>query len=131
MTKNLVLTYTTRATGFEKGPGKAYANPSFFSSPRSGVAKVILEGPWPIVEAAYTALGVPVETADGALPLPTGADDVDIPADWEALHWSRPNGAGLSMRALATKVSPTPVLNGEQARAAIKAEQDRREKAAG
>lgn len=124
----LEIIYSRQNTGFTRG--KVYANPRFFSTPRDGVKKVYLDGPWPAVEAAYKALGVPVERLDLA---PTDAEAppppvqpvntaVEIPADWETMPWV---GAP-SMRSLAAQLTDQPVINKAQAVAVITAELQRR-----
>lgn len=136
MSKDIELIYSQQDSGFVQG--RAYSNPRFFSTPRSGVSKVFIVGEWPNIVEAYTALGVPVERLDGPLEAPpapaakpaTGqAEDpgsVVIPDDWKDLAWSKPNEAGLSLRGLASQLSPTPILNKEHAYAAIQNELYRR-----
>lgn len=141
--KPIELVYSTQHTDYIDG--RAYSNPRFFSTPRSGVSKVLLVGDWPNVRAAYEALGIPVERVDAETvteepkaayaPAPLAAlikdafpvldrreieadltalnvdfdpswDDaslmrvrdearaqrdatVEIPADWESLHWTQ------------------------------------------
>lgn len=130
MSKQLELTYSQQAGDFIKG--RAYSNPRFFSTPRSGVSKVFIVGDWPDIVAAYTALGVPVERLDQApaavatvaVPAPAAPVDtgsVQIPDDWRDLPWSRGNG-GLTLRGMASSVSPVPVINSAMAIAAIEAE---------
>ena len=62
MTKTLEIHYSQQADGFV--PGRTYANPRFFSTPRSDATKVFIYGDYPAIEAAYTAKGVPVERGD-------------------------------------------------------------------
>jgi hypothetical protein len=62
MSKTIELIYSQQATDFMEG--RAYSNPRFFSSPRSGVSKVFLVGDWPDIREAYEAIGVPVERLD-------------------------------------------------------------------
>jgi hypothetical protein len=59
MSKTIELIYSQQSTDYI--PGRAYSNPRFFTSPRSGVSKVFLVGDWPDIRAAYENLGVPVE----------------------------------------------------------------------
>lgn len=142
------LIYSQQSTDYM--PGKAYANPRHFSTPREGVTKVYLVGDWPLVREAYEAIDVPVEQLDEAkarcaaagIPgpaqpqtqapaslTPTAPSDVrgsiEIPADWKALPWTAKGGAP-SLRSLASKLSETPVLNKAQGEAAIEAELARR-----
>lgn len=140
MTKEFTILYSQQASGFI--PGQAYANPRFFSSPRSGVSKVFLVGDWPDIRAAYENLGIPVERLDASeaerqasniplapAPVRPAAEDpgsVVIPEGWEALPWSKPGEDGLTLRGLASSVSPAPVLNKAEATAAIEAELIRR-----
>lgn len=60
--KSIELIYSTQATDY--AAGRAYSNPRFFSTPRSGVSKVLLVGDWPNIRAAYEAIGIPVERVD-------------------------------------------------------------------
>lgn len=62
MTKPIELIYSTQAGDFLAG--RAYSNPRFFSTPRTGVSKVLIVGEWPKIVAAYEAMGVPVERLD-------------------------------------------------------------------
>lgn len=140
MSKTIELIYSQQSTDYI--PGRAYSNPRFFTSPRSGVSKVFLVGDWPDIRAAYENLGIPVERLDAseaerqapAIPLSAAppratAEDpgsVVIPEGWEALPWSRPGEDGLTLRGLASSVSPAPVLNKAEAAAAIEAELIRR-----
>lgn len=111
MTGKLELVYSTQRTGYEQG--RAYANPRFFISPRSGIKRVIVVGNFPAVVDAYRAQGVTVvevesghatleEAIAGGRELPGIApggpeanggnvgDDVEIPDEetFEALDWS-------------------------------------------
>lgn len=133
MSKEFTIFYSQQASGFI--PGQAYANPRFFSSPRSGVSKVFLVGDWPDIRAAYENLGVPVERLDASAaeqhasniplaPAPgnTAAEDpgsVVIPDGWQSLHWKK-------VRALANAISPAPVKNSDEAAEVITAELARR-----
>ena len=110
-----------------------FINPRFFSTPRAGVTKVFLVGDWPKIEAAYKALGVPVERLDvapaakpspaAAMPLPTVPEAeraaVAIPEDWRDLSWPQ-------IRSLAAQFASEPVLNKADAVAAVEAELARR-----
>lgn len=143
MSKTLEIYYSQQATDFV--PGRAYSNPRFFSSPRSGVSKVFLVGDWPNIRAAYENLGIPVERLDATeaerkvstiplapAPVVKTAEDpasVVIPDDWKDLGWSKPNDAGLTLRGLASSLSATPILNKEHAHACIEGEVARRERA--
>lgn len=140
MSNTIELIYSQQATDFI--PGRAYSNPRFFTSPRSGVSKVFLVGDWPDIRAAYENLGVPVERLDASeaerqasnIPLAPAPDrpaaedpgSVVIPEGWEALPWSKPGADGLTLRGLASSVSPAPVLNKAEATAAINLELARR-----
>lgn len=130
MTKPIELIYSQQSTGFVAG--RAYSNPRFFTTPRENVSKVFVVGDWPKIVAAYEALGVPVERLDAAptaedKPLPAAPiintadkpEEVVIPEDWEDLTWQK-------LRSLAASVSSTPVKNSDEAKAAIRAELDRR-----
>ena len=79
---DIELIYSQQATDFAEG--RAYSNPRFFSSARSGVSKVFLVGDWPNIQAAYEAMGVPVERLDPeavvAPPPPTAAPSADLTA---------------------------------------------------
>lgn len=126
---DIELIYSQQSTDYVEG--RAYSNPRFYSTPRSGISKVYLVGDWPRIEADYTALGVPVERLDKApVPAPAPAPaaithtaedpgSVVIPDDWEGLPWPK-------LRGLASQVSAEPIKNGEEARAAVRAELDRR-----
>jgi hypothetical protein len=130
MSKPIELIYSQQSSDFVEG--RAYSNPRFYSTPRPGVSKVYLVGDWPKIEADYTALGVPVERLHAApLPAPAPAPaaithtaedpgSVVIPADWDDLPWPK-------LRALASQVSTAPIKNGDEARAAISAELQRRD----
>ncbi len=138
MAKDIELIYSQQNNGFIKG--RAYANPRFFSTPRSGVSKVLIVGSWPNIEEAYAAIGVPVERIGAGdsttvvpevvfTPPPVVAEDpagADIPENWRDLPWSKPGDDGLTIRGVAKAVSPTPVLNKDQAVVAIEAELARR-----
>lgn len=134
MSKTIELIYSQQASDFVAG--RAYSNPRFFTTPRSGVSKVFLVGDWPEIRAAYENMGVPVKQLDAppappAPPngLPKPAEDpaaVVIPADWKDLAWSKPNAEGLTLRGLASSLSATPILNKEHAYACIEGELARR-----
>lgn len=135
MSKPIELIYSQQSSDFIEG--RAYSNPRFFTTPRANVSKVYLVGDWPNIRAAYENMGVPVEQL-GAPPapppppqnIPGPAEDpatVVIPENWSDLLWSRPDiDGGLTLRGLASSVSPTPVLNKAMAKAAIEAELARR-----
>lgn len=139
MTKTLEIHYSQQADGFVEG--RAYANPRFFSTPRNGATKVYIYGEYPNIEAAYLACDVEVVRVDPAPPShvaatvtistarPEDAASVEIPANWRDLPWTQ--GDGLTLRALASSISPTPVLNKKQAAAAVGGELVRRAKALG
>lgn len=131
------LIYSQQSSDFIEG--RAYSNPRFFSTPRGDVSKVLIVGDWPKIEAAYKALGIPVERLDTAstavgvtaaspMALATAEDaaKVTIPDDWTDLPWTQPDERGLTLRSLASSVSAAPILNKKQATAAIKAELARR-----
>ena len=133
------LIYSQQASDFIEG--RAYSNPRFFSTARSDVSRVLIVGDWPRIEAAYKAIGVPVERIDNAgaslgvtaaspMALATVEDaaKVAIPGDWSDLPWTQPDERGITLRSLASSVSPKPILNKAQAKAAIKAELARRAK---
>jgi len=117
--------------------GQAQRNPRFFTEPEAGVSRVVLVGDWPEIEDAYLARGVTVnhygrpelDRKPATTGLITGqAEDpasVPIPDDWQSLPWSQ-TGRGTSLRALASALSPAPILNKRQAVAAISAELARR-----
>lgn len=139
-TGKLELIYSQQASDFIAG--RAYSNPRYFTTPRSGVSKVFLVGDWPNIRAAYENMGVPVERLDATeaerkvsriplapAPAVTAAEDpasVAIPDDWKGLGWSKPNADGLTLRGLASSLSAVPVLNKEHAYAAIEGEIARR-----
>ena len=108
------LTYTERRIGYEKG--KKYANPRYFSDPRSWATRVVIEGRnYPNIVAAYEALGVPVQVVSNK-PLepepapPLNAAGVEIPSDWQSLPWSRPSKpGGLTLRGLVKAIGGTAV----------------------
>lgn len=148
MTKPFEIIYSRQKTNFREGV--AYANPRFFSTPREGVAKVILVGDWPKIEAAYKARGVPVErlaedaeqvvappvvpsAAPASLTPVAPADErgrIYIPEDWRDLPWTQPKAdRDLTLRGLAALFSATPVINKAQAVAAVTAELQRRAEA--
>lgn len=140
MSKTIEIIYSQQSTDFIAG--RAYSNPRFFTSPRSGVSKVFLVGDWPNIRAAYENLGVPVERLDASgaerqaakiplAPAPARATAEDpgsvvIPDGWESLPWSKPGPDGLTLRGLASSISPVPVLNKAEAIAAIDDELARR-----
>ena len=138
MAKELELIYSQQATGFI--PGRAYSNPRFFTSPRSGVSKVYLVGDWPMIRAAYENLGVEVErldasTAEGCAapthiaPPPAPVEDPGsavIPDGWRDLPWSKPGPDGLTIRAVAKSVCAEPSLNKAAAIETIETELARR-----
>jgi hypothetical protein len=115
------------------GPGQVQLNPRHFQAPRADASKVYFIGDWPKIEAAYTALGVPVERLDAApavepppaavMPLPTlpveARAEVEIPQDWRDLSWPQ-------VRSLAAQFASEPVLNKAQAVDAVEAELARR-----
>lgn len=129
MTKPIELIYSQQSSDYV--PGRAYSNPRFFSTPRSGVSKVFVVGDWPNIVAAYEGIGVPVErldappvagAADVTKPVVKAVDDpatVEIPGDWETMHWQK-------IRAIANALSSEPVKNGEEAREIVAAEMKRR-----
>lgn len=130
MSKPIELIYSQQSTGYVEG--RAYSNPRYFSTPRAGVSKVYVVGDWPNIVAAYEAMGVPVERLDVApvgetsrnveRPIVHTAENtgaVAIPDDWEGLAWQK-------LRSLASQVSTTPIKNSDEAKAAIRAELDRR-----
>lgn len=135
------LIYSQQSGDFIKG--RAYANPRFFTTPRSDVAKVFLVGDWPNIRAAYEAQGVPVEQIDegkavAAEPMDRRAPadltpaaptvergSIYIPDNWRDLPWK--GGADvLTIRQVAAAVSDAPVINKAQAVEAIEAELRRR-----
>jgi hypothetical protein len=145
--KQIEVIYSQQSGDFIEG--RAYSNPRFFTTPRSGVSKVYLVGDWPNIEAAYAAIGVPVERLDPVAAIST-VDPKDlalpaspivpavtaeeraktyIPEDWQNLPWTGAADAGLTLRSLAAILSDTPVLNKGQAKKAVQAEIDRRAKA--
>jgi hypothetical protein len=115
------------------GAGRLHLNPRHFGVPEVGATKVFLVGDWPKIEAAYKALGVPVERLDvapaaeaqrtAAMPLPTVPEAergaVEIPADWRDLSWPQ-------VRSLAAQFATEPVLNKAQAVEVVEAELARR-----
>jgi hypothetical protein len=152
--KRFELVYSNQRTGYEAG--RRYANPRFFSTPRAGVSKVIVIGDWPKVVDAYTKLGIPVVVAQNpsdlakggrkavpkppttpetpnARPEPTVPETaylrtaepraeqeaVEIPDNWRDLPWPQ-------RKSLASRVTDTPVVNGEIANRAIEEELQRR-----
>lgn len=131
------IIYSQQSSDFIEG--RAYANPKFFSTPRSGVKKVFVVGEWPNIVEAYEALGVEVESMDAGdasraeavatlyvAPTLEERAAVEIPDGWADLEWARKGDAGVTLRALANQVSDAPVINKEQAAEAIQAELDRR-----
>ena len=80
MSKPLELIYSDQSGDYL--PGRAYANPRYFTTARAGVTKVYMVGEWPAVRAAYEALGVPVERMDAdaaqADPLASAAAPADL-----------------------------------------------------
>jgi hypothetical protein len=126
---DIELIYSQQSSDFVEG--RAYSNPRFYSTPRSGISKVYLVGDWPQIAADYEALGVSVERLDTApLPEPAPAPaaivhkaedpgSVIIPDGWADLSWQK-------LRSIASQVSDAPIKNGDEARAAIEAELKRR-----
>jgi hypothetical protein len=149
MSRPIELVYSTQRNGFVEG--RAYANPRFYSTPRSNISKVYLVGQscpnGQKIRADYEAQGVKVEVVDAAgvtmaaapkrqaaaaapahftgLPEDTRGS-VFIPEAWEDLPWTPKPDEDLSLRALAAMVSDTPIINKAQAKAAIIAELERR-----
>jgi hypothetical protein len=123
---NRILVYTTKTSGLPAG--YCYSNPRWFSTPRSGFAKVIVDGDYPEIVVAYKKIGVPVAhsgmskaEADAALedeepatetkqtePERKTANDIDIPENYESLGWKE-------MRALAEQFSKEKIINKVQA----------------
>ena len=142
--KTFELIYSTQHTDYIQG--RAYSNPRFFTSPRTGVTKVLLVGDWPQIAAAYAALGVPVERMDAdaatghpvdpamaeaaAKLVPQVTDEeraaTHIPENWRKLPWTGKADAGLTLRGLAAILCDVPVLNKAQAVDAVEAELHRR-----
>lgn len=135
--KKIELVYSQQSTDFVQG--RAYSNPRFFTTPRSGVSQVYIVGDWPNIVEAYEAIGVPVARIDAADVTSNGAKpetvapppsmvalpederrDVEIPDGWEAMTWPQ-------RRAIASKLSEAPVVNSADAARAIKAELGRRQ----
>lgn len=125
--------------------GRRFHNPRFFKAPVEGATVVLLTEDLPDIARAYEALGVCVLRVDAegntiapAFPVPVQvpvglcadpAADVGavfIPDDWRDLPWSGKTDAGITLRALAAMVSPTPVINKHDAMTAIEAELLRR-----
>lgn len=143
MNKPIEVIYSQQASDFI--PGRAYANPRFFSTPRENVSKVFIVGDWPNIRAAYEARGIPVERLDeppvaepppAARPpaslRPTVHEDeraaIYIPEDWRDLPWTRPaKDRDLTLRGLAAMFCDAPVLNKAQAVEAIEGELRRRD----
>lgn len=50
--------------------GMEFRNPRLFSAPEPMVSKVIIDGHWPKVEAAYLAAGAKVEVLRGKVAVP-------------------------------------------------------------
>lgn len=141
--KRFELVYSAQKTDFE--PGKRYANPRFFSAIREGVSRVTVIGNWPDVVKAYEAAGVPV-VVHGATMMPTAkagqtAPDrpaprtvepreqqaaIPIPPDWRELPYLPRSAGEPCLRALASQVSDTPIMNKASAIEAIEAELARR-----
>jgi hypothetical protein len=111
--------------------GKAFRNARFFTAPEEKASTVYLDGDYPQVENAYLSKGVKVLHLDAALPSsavfhqrPAGdvtEEKVFIPADWRELPWSQRDERGYSLRSLASEVSAGPVINKDEAFAAIEA----------
>jgi hypothetical protein len=133
------IIYSRQAGDYAKD--KVYSNPRFFSTPRHDATKVYLVGDWPKIEAAYRAIGVPVEKLDeeqamsqldAPAPQPAPAatyESVEIPENWRDLQWTASDPEAMTLRSLANSVSAGGVVNKSQAVAAITAELARREAA--
>lgn len=112
--------YTAQKRGLD--PDKRYANPRFFSGrPKSGIRKVTVVGNWPVVVAAYEAVGADVTVVRTGEPAkaPHGgrvADPADVPDNWRGLDWD-------GMREVAGRVSDVPAINRDEAVAMIEAAQ--------
>lgn len=137
------IVYSRQTHDFAKG--RAYSNPRFFTTPRSGVTKVYIAGHYPNIEQAYKNLGVPVERIDEEAMLETGEvvitaephpmtgkpedhnqpnySNVEIPEDWRDLPWV----GDPSIRTLASRLSDSHIINKAQAVAVITAELARRD----
>lgn len=148
MSRPMELVYSTQKHSFIQG--RAYSNPRFFTTARSGIDKVFIVGDAggkaAAIRRAYEAAGVPVEdlSAQAAVApaeppggldapaslTPTIPEDerakVYIPAEWRDLPWTPKPDQDLSLRSLASMVSDTPIINKAQAAAAITAELERR-----
>lgn len=103
------LTYTNRLTGLD--PDRAWANGRFFTSCRSGVKRVFLDGNFPDIRLAYEAIGVPVEQYQRPDIAPiekapeVSAAGVVIPAGWRDLPWTKPaEPGGMTLRGLVSQV---------------------------
>lgn len=102
------LTYTTRLTGLD--PTRIWANGRFFTSCRSGVTRVFLDGNFPDIRLAYESIGVPVEQYERPMTViepapPVSAAGVSIPHNWRDLPWTKPaEPGGLTMRGLVSQV---------------------------
>lgn len=153
--KRFELVYSAQKSDFE--PGKRYANPRFFSAVREGVSRVVVVGDWPEVVRAYEAADVPVtvqgatkRTATPSMPSALTVQGpgevkstmtvsvrtaepreqqagVPIPADWRDLPYLPRSAGEPCLRALASQVSSTPILNKALAIEAIEAELARRD----
>lgn len=128
------IIYSAQHSDFVKG--KRYANPRFFSTPKTDATKVFIIGKYPNIVAAYKALDIEVvqmkegdalPTDDKAKGKPTtgshgaktpDASEVEIPAKWADLNWQ-------AKRSLAKKLGGEAV-NKEQAEKVITAEVARR-----
>lgn len=120
--------------------GAAYRNPRHFAGVEEGATLVTLDGDWPAIVAAYSALGVEVSPLHPAPEPPAIAepppslggerpqgflDTVIIPEDWRDLPY-RGAADTLTLRQLAALISPEPVFNKAQAVEIIEAEVGRR-----
>ena len=68
------IVYSTRRSGFE--PKKVYRNPRYFGAPLASAGDTVtVEGDWPAVVAAYSAIGIEVERYGVEKQQPDGDED--------------------------------------------------------
>lgn len=114
--------------------GRLYRNPRFFDGIEQGVKRVLIDGDYPEITAAYVAAGVPVSRIDpltvtgpATLLPPHEPGAIVIPEDWRELAWTQKAGEdGTSLRALASAISDAPVTNKADAFEVIEGELARR-----
>jgi hypothetical protein len=103
MEKNMRIVYTAQRSGFERGVD--YRHPAYFRAPKpDGQSQVEIVGDFPVVKAAYEAIGVKVVTQGAeSASLPTRTDIARMGkaelTEWLEAHGvEQPEGTVAEMR---------------------------------